>query len=223
MPYNTEKNTWNMKLALSWHRQIELFGWVLCFTCLFKALLSQTSDLWFVGKLSISFYKREESFSSLLIFVTKLTKPFISLSWVFWLQFSLFKKQAAFWSCFLEWILHSPGFPVYSLKLSCQRGSQLCIQRQISSVQPNTRTPIMKRTNQSDESRSPQMEIVYVFKKMKYSVNLSLSSPSRPGTSHTHTHTLPEIYFCFHYYSWEELLHLLWCIEGLNVNNTVQL
>ena len=45
----------------------------------------------------------------------------------------------------------------------------------------------MKRTNQSTESRSPQKEIEYVFKKMKHSVNLSL--PSRPETSHTHTHT----------------------------------
>ena len=56
--------------------------------------------------------------------------------------------------------------------------------------------------------------------------SILLTSPFLLGQKlhiHTHTHTLPQIYFCFHYYSCEELLCLLWCIQGLNVNNMVQL
>lgn len=107
-----EKNT---KLALRWHRKTGLFGWLSCFTCFFKALLTQSPNLPFVGKLSRSLYFiTEKSFSSRPIFLTTFLSPFIGLSWVFWLQFSLSKNQAAFWSCFLQLALFSLCFHLES-------------------------------------------------------------------------------------------------------------
>lgn len=186
-----------MKRALSWHRQIELFGWVLCFTCLFKALLSQTSDLWFVGKLSISFYFiREERFSSLLILWQNLLSPSSVFSESPGCNVHCLKSrqpsEAASWSGFCT-SLSSLYSPLSSL---AEEDPSFAFKGRSALLSPTQGHPSWKGPIKAG---LPKWKLGMSLKKWSYSVNLSLSLPSRPEASHTPTHTLPQIYFCFHY------------------------